>query len=64
MESARDEEDAILRSLSPATKLATMKALIQQAYDLKAAWIRSTQPGLGEKEVLARARELVTGGKP
>lgn len=62
--STQQREDVILRALSPAAKLAAMKALIQQAYDLKAAWIRATEPHLSEDEVRTKARELVTRGQP
>jgi len=49
--------------MEPTTKLAVMKSLIRQAYRLKAAGIRASQPRLSEAEVLARTRELVGGDR-
>jgi hypothetical protein len=63
MDSVRESDEAILRGLPPSAKLAAMTALIQQAFDLKAAWVRSTEPHLAEDEIRARARDLVAGGR-
>lgn len=61
---AREEEYEALRRMQPAQKLAVMRALIRQAYELKAAGIRASRPHLTEEEVRARARELVGGDRP
>lgn len=61
---ASEVELALLRRMTPARKLAVMRALIRQAYELKAAGIRATQPDLPEEEVWARARTLVGGDRP
>jgi hypothetical protein len=58
----RERDYEMLRGLSAAAKLAAMHSLIRQAYELKAAWVRSTEPHLGDDEVRARTRELVVGG--
>lgn len=60
---AREREFEALRRMTPERKLAVMRALIRQAYELKAAGIRATCPGLPEEEVRARARELVGGDR-
>lgn len=57
-----DREIEILRRMTPAEKLAVLRRLIRQAYELKAAGIRAAHPGLAEDEVQARTRELVGGG--
>lgn len=62
MSERRVKDYEILRKLSPAAKLAAMQGLIRQAYELKAAWVRSTEPHLDDDEVRARTRELVVGG--
>ena len=64
MEAMSDTEVEILRALSPERKLAVMQGLIQQAFDLKAAWIGSRAPELPEQDVLARVREQMAGGSP
>lgn len=61
---AREQEYEVLRRMSPAKKLAVMRSLIRQAYELKAAGIRASRPDLPEAEVRARARELVGGDRP
>lgn len=64
MSAARDPDHEILRALTPAAKLAAMQSLIRQAYELKAAWIRSQSPHLTEAEVWTQASEIVAGGRP
>ncbi|CAN5737378.1 hypothetical protein BH23GEM10_BH23GEM10_07230 [soil metagenome] len=59
MTGTREYEYEILRRMTPAQKLDIMRSLIRQAYELKAAGIRATQPGLSEEQVLALARKLV-----
>ncbi len=61
---AREEEYEALRRMQPAQKLAVMRALIRQVYELNAAGIRASRPDLTEEEVQARARELVGGDGP
>jgi hypothetical protein len=50
--------------MTPARKLAVMRALIRQAYELKEAGIRALRPDLPEDEVRALARRLVGGDRP
>jgi hypothetical protein len=57
-------EYQILRRLSPEEKLGVMHGLILQAFELKAAWIRSLHPELTAEEVWVRTRELVAGESP
>lgn len=61
---AKTFEIAALRAMSPEAKLAVLRSMIRQAYELKAAGLRSVHPELSEKEVQARARELVGGDRP
>jgi hypothetical protein len=63
MSTAPGPEYEILRALTPTAKLAAMQGLIRQAYELKAAWIRTQSPHLSEAEVWTRASELVAGGR-
>ena len=56
---ARAYELESLRRMTPAEKLAVMRALIRQAYTLKAAGIRATQPELSEEQILDRVREIM-----
>lgn len=64
MSDTRQLEYELLRRLSPARKLAIMQGLIRQAWALKEAWVRHTEPELPEDAVRARVRELVAGGNP
>jgi hypothetical protein len=57
------EEIELLRALTP-RKLAIMQSLIQQAYDLKRAWVRARSPELTERELMVRVREQVSGTGP
>ena len=50
--------------MTPARKLAVMRSLIRQAYELKQAGIRAFRPDLPEEEVRALARRLVGGDRP
>jgi len=59
-----DQETDVLRHMSPAQKLATMHALIRQAFELKAATVRARWPSLPEAEVRERTRALVAGDHP
>jgi len=62
MDNERRSEIEILRGMSPSQKLDVMQAMIQQALELKEAWLRTTEPNLDESEIRAKARELVAGG--
>lgn len=64
METMDERETAALRRMTPAQKLAVMQSLIAQAYQLAAAGIRATHPGLSEEEVRARVRERMLGSGP
>lgn len=58
MKPDRTREYDILREMSPGKKLDVMRALIRQAYELKSAAIRASEPDLTSEEVLARIREI------
>lgn len=58
----RAEEYEILRALTPEQKIAAMQGLLQLAYDLKVASLRSQHPEMSESEIRQRSLELVTGG--
>ena len=45
----REQEYEALRRMTPARKLAVMRALIRQAYELKKAGIRAFHPDLPEE---------------
>jgi hypothetical protein len=59
----REREYEILRGLSVDHKLKVMGGLIQQAIDLKVAWVRATEPELEDDEVRTKAKEVVAGGR-
>ena len=59
----KEQETEALRRMTPEKKLAVMRALIRQAYELKSAGIRFSRPDLSEEEVEARARKLVGGDR-
>jgi len=59
-----DQEIDLLRSMTPAHKLAVMHALIRQAFELKAAALRARWPDMPEREVLAKTRTMVGGDCP
>ena len=59
-----ETEVTVLRRMTPAQKLAVMQTLIRQAYELKAAGIRASQPDLPEEDVWAQTRTLVGGDRP
>jgi hypothetical protein len=56
MDSA-DQEIEVLRGMSPAKKLEVMHALIRQAYELKAAGIRTQSPETPEEKIRAFSTE-------
>jgi hypothetical protein len=59
-----DLELELLRRMSPAEKLDVMHGLIRQAYELKAAGLRSLRPDMTEEEVQAETRRMVGGEVP
>jgi len=59
----QEAELGALRRMTPAQKLNVMRALIRQAYELKAAGIRASRPDLSEEEVRARTSALVGGDR-
>ena len=60
----RDIEIQILRGMTPAQKLAVMHALIRQAFELKAAAVRTRWPDLPDEQVRERTRALIAGDRP
>lgn len=56
-------ETETLRRMSPAQKVAVMTSLIREAYRLKAAWIRSNEPGISEEEIQLRLSEWMSGDR-
>jgi hypothetical protein len=62
MDDQHQQELEVLRRLSPARKLEVMTGLIRQAYRLKTAWLRMTEPELSEEEIAEKVREAVAGG--
>ena len=56
-------DEALVRKLSAEQKLAAMGSLLQQAYDLKLAWIKESKPGLSDEEVPEVVRRQVAGGR-
>ena len=56
-------EREVLRRMSAAEKLSVMTSMIREAYRLKAAWIRATEPSLSEEEVEARLLEWMSGDR-
>lgn len=52
-----------LRRMSASQKLAVMTSLIREAYRLKGAWLRLTEPGLSEEELRTRVLEAMAGDR-
>jgi hypothetical protein len=52
-----------LRRMSAAEKLAVMTSLIREAYRLKGAWLRVSEPELSEEEVRKRVLEAMAGDR-
>ena len=63
MDDDRRQELAILCRMTPRQKLDVMNGMIQQAVELKEAWLRTTEPDLDGPEIRSKARELVAGGR-
>jgi hypothetical protein len=63
MDDLHRREIEALKRMSPAQKLAVLTSLIREAYRLKAAWIRSTEPDLSEQELHARVLEAMSGDR-
>lgn len=59
-----EREVELLRRMSPAEKLGVMDSLIRQAYELKAAALRSMRPDWTEEEIEAETRRSVGGEAP
>jgi hypothetical protein len=59
-----EREVELLRRMTPTEKLEVMGHLIRQAYELKAAGLRSVHPEWSEQEVEAETRRLVGGDVP
>lgn len=57
----REYEEAVLRRMTPAQKLAVLRGLIRQAYALKEAWVRRNHPGISESELREQVRQLIAG---
>lgn len=53
----------VLQAMTPERRLKVMQSLIEQAWSLKAAMIRTHRPDLSEAEVAKLAREAVAGGR-
>ena len=64
MEDHTPIEVEVLRRMSAAQKLAVMTSLIREAYRLKRAWIRLTEPELSEQDLHHRVLEAVAGDRP
>ena len=56
--SVMDLQTQLIRAMTPEQKLAISQSLRDTAWELKAAWIRSTHPQLPEAEVQAEVRRL------
>ncbi len=63
MDTLTSLETEALRSMSAAQKLAVMTSLIREAYRLKGAWLRVSEPELSEEELRARVLEAVAGDR-
>jgi hypothetical protein len=63
MDTLRNDTETV-RRMTPEQKLSVMHALIRQAWELKAAVLRSRDPTLSEAEVSDGAWELVSGARP
>ena len=57
-------ENEALRRMSAAQKLAVMTSLIREAYRLKEAWLRASEPELSEEELRKRVLEAMAGDRP
>ncbi len=56
-----EPEILLLREMSPAKKLSLMNSLIRQAFRLKMAAIRASDPDLSETQVLKQLQEAWSG---
>ena len=61
MDTKQVDHDAVAR-LTPEDKLQVLSGMIQQAWDLKEAWLRLRNPDASAEEIRQRARSLV--GEP
>jgi hypothetical protein len=60
---AQEFEIETLRRMTPAAKLAVMRTLIRQAYELKVAGMMALRPGLSREDAWALARAQVSGDR-
>jgi hypothetical protein len=58
VDSVRSVQDRLIAAMSPERKLLISQALRNEAWALKAAWIRERNPELGEPEVQAKVRQI------
>jgi hypothetical protein len=63
MEEHTSLETETLRRMSAAQKLAVMNSLIREAYRLKGAWLRESEPELSEEELRRRILEAMAGDR-
>ena len=63
MEELSSMETEALRRMSAAQKLAVMTSLIREAYRLKGAWLRVSEPELSEEELRKRVLEAMAGDR-
>ena len=60
MDATTADTQAVSR-LTPEAKLRVLSAMIQQAWDLKEAWLRARDPHASDDEIRRRARSMVGG---
>jgi hypothetical protein len=58
MDAKQADYEAVAR-LTPEAKLRVLSGMIQQAWDLKEAWLRLRYPDASPEEIRQRARSLV-----
>ena len=63
MEEYTSMETEALRRMSAAEKLAVMTSLIREAFRLKGAWLRVSEPELSEEELQRRVLEAMAGDR-
>ena len=63
MEEHTSMETEALRRMSAAEKLAVMTSLIREAFRLKGAWLRVSEPELSEEELQRRILEAMAGDR-
>ena len=58
MDTKQADPDAVARP-TPEARLRVLSGMIQQAWDLKEAWLRVRHPDASAEEIRRRARSLV-----